>query len=65
MDGKVDAIHETQAYGWIKGEDGKRYFFHRTALTNRKMHELFPGDAVIFEPSRSEKGLRTDTVEAV
>lgn len=46
------------AYGFISGEDGRQYFFYKTALTNCPITNLQEGDPVEFTPvpSRREPG---------
>lgn len=54
MLGNISTIKENArgslTYGFILGEDGETYFFHKTELTNCTIQQLEDGDSVEFEP---------------
>lgn len=47
-----------RTYGFILGEDGRGYFFHKNDLTNCSMSQLQEGDPIEFtlKPSRNQPG---------
>jgi len=40
-----------KGFAFIKGEDGREYFFHATDAGSRQFADLCEGDAVTFEPT--------------
>lgn len=62
MNGKVSRIIADKGFGFIKGEDGKDYFAHRTAFKNINFAEVNEGDKVEFEPSEGAKGPRAEDI---
>lgn len=64
MKGTVAQLHE-RGFGFITGEDGKRYFFHHSAAED--FGGLQEGDPVSFEEDtgpRAAKGPRAQAVVA-
>ena len=54
MKGTVKWYNSRKGYGFIKGEDGKDIFVHRTAIpTGTFLHE---GDSVEYEIENAERG---------
>lgn len=62
MQGQIKLLTVDKGFGFIKGEDGKEYFFHKSALKNVKFEALSKGQIVEFEDSESEKGLRAEDI---
>lgn len=62
MLGTIQMLNKDRKFGFIKGEDGKEYFFHATALKNCTIVDLEKGDEMEFEDSVSDKGLRAEDV---
>lgn len=62
MTGTIVRLMTDKGFGFIKGQDGKDYFLHRSALKNAKFDELGVGQEVTFKDSESEKGLRAEDV---
>jgi len=60
MRGSVTEIIIDRGFGFIQGEDGQTYFFHRNALTDTDFGELGPGVAVEFGIQTGEHGDRQD-----
>jgi cold shock CspA family protein len=48
MRGTIDELVIDRGFGYIIGEDGLRYFFHRSALQGTDWEEIAPGQAVEF-----------------
>ena len=59
MNGNITTIcinemgHRT--YGFILGEDGVNYFFHKNDLTNSSITQIQEGDSVEFVPESSSR----------
>lgn len=60
MDGHIKKIVGERGFGFIAGEDGNDYFFHRDDLRSGGLDftELQPGNSVSFEPQQGPKGPR-------
>jgi cold shock CspA family protein len=61
MTGTVIRLFREKAFGFIKGEDGQEFFFHRSSI--EAFADLTEGDAVRFLPTEGAKGLRAEQVE--
>ncbi len=59
-EGTVKKIVADRGFGFISGEDGKEYFFHRSAIPN--FDDLRGGERVKFETEPSPKGPRAGRV---
>lgn len=62
MRGVVKTLALGKGFGFIKGDDKKEYFFHRSALKNCKFEELSVGIEVEFEDAEGDKGPRADDI---
>lgn len=60
MEGKVKFFNRIKGFGFIAGDDGKEYFVHKSALTGNI--QLRDNDAVTFEPTQGERGLKAENV---
>ena len=58
LTGIIVAIHCDRNYGFIDGDDGERYFFHRMGVVNSTFEELREGMPVSFLATDSKKGIR-------
>ena len=47
--GTIKRLVEERGFGFLAGDDGKEYFFHRSAVEG-PFEELREGDPVGFEP---------------
>lgn len=57
MDGTITTFISEKGYGFIKGEDGKDYYFRREFFANREQYaDILDGNAVAFEPFATPKG---------
>jgi len=62
--GKVKWYNASKGYGFIKAEDGKDIFVHRTGLDS-STSGLEPEQEVEFETQTGEKGLMAVNVKLV
>jgi cold shock protein len=49
MNGTVARMVVDRGFGFIRGDDGREYFFHRSALHGVQFEELAPGSLVVFQ----------------
>lgn len=63
MKGKVVRIYADKGFGFIKGADGRDYFFHKSSVeTPLVFDDIEPNEDVIFEESEGPKGPRAEQV---
>lgn len=68
MTGTVNTVFPTKGFGFISGENGQEYFFHRTdtsdwdVITTRFSNDKI---RVIFKPLETSKGPRAANVEVM
>jgi CspA family cold shock protein len=63
--GTVKRVISDRGFGFIGGEDGKEYFFHRNEVdASLDFDRLAGGEAVSFEVEASPKGPRAVKVQA-
>lgn len=63
--GTVKRVISERGFGFIAGEDGKEYFFHRDGLTSSvDFDRLVGGERVTFDTEAGPKGDRAVRVEA-
>lgn len=65
MKGSVKKFDKEKGYGFIKGEDGKDYFFHYSQLMMEGFKTTEEGKKVEFEETSTEKGLRANNIHFV
>ena len=65
MTGAIRNVNKEKSFGFIAGEDGTDYFFHRSAAIDESFDRLAVGDRVRFIPSQGAKGPRAERVETV
>lgn len=64
MFGTIKKIEGAKAFGFIAGDDGIDYFFHKTGLAKGvEFHQLREKDRVSFEDEEGGKGPRACEVE--
>jgi CspA family cold shock protein len=62
--GTVKKLVAERGFGFIAADDGKEYFFHRSALTpTLDFDKLAGGEKVQFEIEQDPKGARAKNVE--
>ena len=63
--GTVKRVISERGFGFIVGEDGKEYFFHRDGLTSSvDFDRLDGGERVSFDTETGPKGERAVRVQA-
>jgi CspA family cold shock protein len=63
--GTVKRVISERGFGFIVGEDGKEYFFHRDGLTSSvDFDRLVGGESVTFDTETGPKGERAVRVSA-
>lgn len=58
MNGSIKRLFKDKGYGFIKAEDGRDIFFHRSSVDGAQFESLTEGQDVEFEVERSQKGSR-------
>jgi len=54
--GTIAEVVIDRGFGFIDGDDGRRYFFHRSALAGADFGELAPGVSVEFSIKEHAEG---------
>jgi CspA family cold shock protein len=63
--GTVKRVISDRGFGFIAGEDGKEYFFHRDGVeASLDFDRLVGGETVSFDTERGPKGDRAVRVQA-
>ena len=62
--GTVKKIIADRGFGFIRGEDGREIFFHRTCLQGLPFETLKEGQAVDFDIEEATRGPRANNVRA-
>ena len=60
--GTIAKIVLDRGFGFIRGNDGKDVFFHRSGLVGLNFEDLEQGLTVDFEVEKGPKGLRAANV---
>jgi len=60
--GTIAKVVLDRGFGFIRGNDGKDVFFHRSGLVGLTFEDLAEGTLVDFEVEKSAKGLRAANV---
>jgi CspA family cold shock protein len=63
--GTIKKVVSDRGFGFIAGEDGKEYFFHRDGLAaSLDFDRLIGGERVEFDVEQSPRGARAKNVQA-
>lgn len=57
MKGNIYYVADNNIFGYINGHDGVEYYFHKSALVNCTIYDLYEGDLVEFDYVRDAKGI--------
>jgi CspA family cold shock protein len=55
MKGTIKRLIKERGFGFIKADDGREIFFHRTAVYGSNFESLIEGQSVEFDVERSTK----------
>jgi len=61
--GKIKKMVRDRGFGFIRGDDGKEVFFHRSGLNAAEYDNLSEGDAVEYVVQEGPRGARAENVK--
>jgi CspA family cold shock protein len=63
--GKIKKMVRDRGFGFIRGEDGKEVFFHRSGMNGSDYDSMDEGDTVEYVIQEGPRGARAEFVKAV
>jgi CspA family cold shock protein len=63
--GRVKKMVRDRGFGFIRGEDGKEVFFHRSGMAGADYDAIHEGDTVEYVIQEGPRGARAEHVKAV
>jgi CspA family cold shock protein len=63
--GRVKKLVPDRGFGFVRGDDGKEVFFHRSGLGTNDYDSLSEGDVVEYVVQEGPRGPRAENVRAV
>ena len=63
--GKIKKLVRDRGFGFVRGDDGKEVFFHRSGLAATDYDSLSEGDVVEYVVQEGPRGARAENVRAV
>ncbi len=63
--GKIKKMVRERGFGFIRGEDGKEVFFHRSGMNGSEYDSMDEGDVVEYVIQEGPRGARAEHVKAV
>ena len=63
--GKIKKMVRDRGFGFIRGEDGKEVFFHRSGMNGGDYDSMDEGDLVEYVIQEGPRGARAEYVKAV
>ena len=63
--GKIKKLVRDRGFGFVRGDDGKEVFFHRSGLGASDYDALSEGDVVEYVVQEGPRGARAENVRAV
>ncbi len=63
--GKIKKMVRDRGFGFIRGENGKEVFFHRSGMNSGDYDAMSEGDTVEYVTQESPRGARAEHVRAV
>lgn len=63
--GKIKKMVRDRGFGFIRGEDGKEVFFHRSGMNGSEYDSMDEGDVVEYVIQEGPRGARAEFVKAV
>ena len=64
MRGRIKKLVRERGFGFVRGDDGKEVFFHRSGLGATDYDSLSEGDAVEYVVQEGPRGARAENVRA-
>ena len=65
LKGKIKKMVRDRGFGFIRGDDGKEVFFHRSGMTGADYDLLSEGDAVEYVVQEGPRGPRAENVRSI
>ena len=62
--GTIKRLVRDRGFGFIRGDGGQEWFFHRSAVTDGSFYQLGEGQRVTFDEEPSAKGPRAGNVRS-
>ena len=63
--GKIKKLVRERGFGFVRGDDGKEVFFHRSGLGSTDYDSLSEGDVVEYVVQEGPRGARAENVRAI
>ncbi len=63
--GKIKKLVRDRGFGFVRGDDGKEVFFHRSGLGSNDYDSLSEGDTVEYVVQEGPRGARAENVRTV
>ncbi len=63
--GKIKKLVRDRGFGFVRGDDGKEVFFHRSGLGSTDYDSLSEGDVVEYVVQEGPRGARAENVRSV
>jgi CspA family cold shock protein len=63
--GRIKKLVRERGFGFVRGDDGKEVFFHRSGLGSTDYDTLSEGDVVEYVVQEGPRGARAENVRAV
>ena len=56
MKGQIRKMFPDKGYGFIRGQNGKEYFFYYSSIGKKMFSSMTVGQQVVFDIGRADKG---------
>jgi CspA family cold shock protein len=63
--GRIKKLVRDRGFGFVRGDDGKEVFFHRSGLGSTDYDALSEGDTVEYVVQEGPRGARAENVRAI
>ncbi len=65
VQGKIKKLVRERGFGFVRGDDGKEVFFHRSGLGSTDYDALAEGDTVEYVVQEGPRGARAENVRTI
>jgi CspA family cold shock protein len=65
VQGKIKKLVRERGFGFVRGDDGKEVFFHRSGLGSTDYDALSEGDTVEYVVQEGPRGARAENVRTI